>query len=123
MMELKLSKMNHFFNEKICICEQRKKDLQADDRMDEAVFEKVKLNVYDIFRTILSVSIKSCENNPEKVEHFFMLKTEQIPVNWITAYEKAEQNHDIIKMQIEKIKLDTIGEIKEKFRSIWEGKE
>lgn len=120
MIEQRLLKLNHYFDEQIWLCGQRNKDLLADDRIDEAVFEKIKENVYDIFRTIVSVAAKTCKNDPEGIKQFFILKAQQIPANWATAYEKAKQNHDIIKMQTEKIKLDTIDEIQEKFISVWE---
>lgn len=123
MIEQKMSKLNSYFEEQIAMCDQRNKELIADDRTDEANFEKVKANVYDIFRTILSVAVKTSKGDPDAVRHFFVQKTEQIPSSWVTAYEKAKQHNDAVKMRLEQIKLDTIGEIKENFAKIWEGVE
>ncbi len=123
MIEQKVSRLNSYFDEKITICGQRNKELLADERIDEATFEKVKANVYDIFRTILSVAGKTCKGDPEAIRRFYMQKTEQIPSNWVAAYDKAKQHNDAVKMQIEQIKLDTIGEIKDSFAEIWEGAE
>ena len=95
----------------------------ADDRGDEAVFEKVRANVYDIFRTILSVAVKTCDGVEEAVRRFFLQRAEQIPSGWAASYEKAKQHDDPVKMQIEQIKLDTVGEIKEYFVRVWEGAE
>lgn len=123
MIDQKVSKLNTYFDRQISLCQQRNKALLVDDRMDEADFEKIRANVYDIFRTILSVAAQSAKNEPEKIRQIFALKTEQIPSNWSMAYEKAKQHDDAVKMKIEQIKLDTIREIKTAFIQIWEGEE
>lgn len=121
MIEQNVSKLNCYFEEQIAMCGQRTEELLADARTDEANFEKIKANVYDIFRTILSVAVKSSKGDPVTVRRFFLQKTEQIPSNWMAAFEAAKQHNDVIKMQIEQIKLDTIHEIEETFANIWEG--
>lgn len=123
MIEEKVSKLNSYFEEQIAICGRRNKELLDDERTDEANFEKVKGNVYDIFRTILSVAVKTSQGDSNAVQHFFVQKAQQIPSSWVTSYDKAKQHNDMVKMQIEQIKLDAIGEIKEKFAKIWEGAE
>lgn len=120
MIEQKISKLNRYFEEQIAMCSQRNKELIADDRTDEATFEKVKANVYDIFRTILSVAIKNNKGDFDAVRIFFVEKTEQIPSSWVDSYEKAKQHNDVVKMSVEQIKLDTISEIKEYFEKVWE---
>lgn len=88
-----------------------------------ATFEMVKANVYDIFRAILSVAVKTCKGDPDAVQRFFVQKAEQIPSSWSAAYDKAKQHNDAVKMCLEQVKLDAIGEIKENFAKIWEGVE
>ncbi len=123
MIEQKVRKLNDYFDRQISLCEQCNIKLLADDRMDEAAFEKVKANIYDVFRTIFSVAVQNGKGDSEAVKSFFILKTEQIPSNWATAYNKAKQYDDAVKMQIEQIKLDTVGEIKKMFETVWEGEE
>ena len=123
MIEQKASRLNDYFDAQISLCEQRGKKLLADDRTDEANFEKVKANIYDIFRTIFSAGAKSCKDDSEAVKRFFMLKIQQIPTTWTEAYNKAKQHNDGVKMRIEQIKLDTAGEIRETFAEIWEEEE
>ena len=123
MIEQKASRLNDYFDAQISLCEQRGKKLLADDRTDEANFEKVKANIYDVFRTIFSVAVQNGKGDSEAVKSFFILKTEQIPSNWATAYNKAKQYDDAVKMQIEQIKLDTVGEIKKMFETVWEEEE
>lgn len=120
MTEQRTEKLNRYFDGEISVCEQRNKQLLADDRRDEAAFEKVKANVYAIFRTILSVAVKTGKGDSEAVRHFFLLKIQQIPSNWAASYEQAKLHDDMVKMQIEQIKLDTINNIKEMFTVIWD---
>lgn len=120
-MEQKIRRMNDYFEKQITLCTQQSKALLADERIDESNFEKIKTNVYDIFRTVLDVAGKTGKGDPEAVQQFFFQKTEQIPKNWAASYENAKAHGDTSKMQLEQIKLDTIGEIRRTFLQIWEG--
>lgn len=119
-MEQKISDLNCYFAQQIAICGQRGQALQADDRADEAIFEKVKANVYDIFRTVFSVAVQTCKEDPDAVQRFFALRLEQIPTSWAAALEEAKRHDDAVKMRLEQIKLDTVGAIRENFAKIWE---
>ena len=116
----KTTKLNTYFDKQITACSLRGQRLQNDNRGDEATFEKIKANVYDIFRTILSVAVDIGKGDPAAVQRFFLQKAEQIPASWVAAYDKAKQHDDVIKMQIEQTKLDTISEIKAYFTQIME---
>ena len=110
-----------YLDEQIAACKQRSQLLTKDDRADEGDLEKIRANIYGIFKTILSAAEKiHGEDDPAK-RGFFRQKAEQIPASWAASYEKAEQHGDLEKMQIERIKLDTIREIKEMYMKIWEG--
>lgn len=121
-MEQRISRLNNYFDRQIAFCQQRRQELLADDRADEAVFEKIQANVYDIFRTVLGATAKACRNDPDKTKQDFLVKVQQISLNWRTAYEKAQQHDDAVQMKIEQIKLDATHEIEKAFTNIWEGK-
>lgn len=118
-MKEKQSKFQNFFEEQITLCEQRYSQLLADGRGDEATFEKIKGNIYDIFRTVLSVAVKTCADDAEAVGGFFRLRIEQIPSSWELAYEKAKEHNDVNRMHLEQTKLDVVRQIKEQFTEIW----
>lgn len=120
-MNEKQSKFQDFFEEQIALCEQRSNRLLADGRGDEATFEKIKGNIYDIFRTVLTVAVKTCTDDTETVGEFFRLRIEQIPLSWEQSYEKAKTHNDVSKMHLEQTKLDVVQQIKEEFTRIWEG--
>lgn len=119
-MDEQQQKFESYLDEQIAACKQRSRLLAEDDRMDEGNFEKVRTNVYEIFKTILSVAERICGKDDLAKKHFFLQKAEQIPMSWTTSYEKAKQNGDVEKMHIESIKLDTIREIKDMCMQIWE---
>lgn len=110
-----------YFDKKISICNQHKDMLIIDAREDEAAFEKIRANVYDIFKTIFTTAIKvSGENDTDAVKSFFLKKIGQIPQNWREARGKAEQFDDVERIQVEQIKLETAKEIQNAFEHIWE---
>lgn len=121
MMEHKVSQLDCYLQEQAASCTRRKETLLAEERPDEAVFEQVKGNIYDIFRSVLSVTAEKYGDDAQAGKEFFRLKLEQIPSNWQTSYEKAKEHGDTVKMQLESIKLAAAGDIKESFARIWEG--
>lgn len=121
-MEKKAEQMRTWFDGQIAAYTSRQKELLADDRPDEAAFEKIRANVYDIFRTVLSVGVQNSGGREEAAKAFFLEKLRQIPSAWMASYNQASQNHDGKKMYIEQLKMDTAQEIRLKFSEIWEEK-
>lgn len=111
-MEPWMERMNAWLSGEIALCEERRAALAADAREDEAVFEKIRANVYGIFRTILFAAQHACENG-ENAQRFCEDKLEQIPEKWTAAYEEAKRHGDISRMVMESIKLDTARKIRE----------
>ena len=118
-MKAKIETMNRFFDEQIAACAARSQALLADDRADESNFEKIRANVYDIFRTVLSVAITTGKSDAEAARRFFLQRAEAVPASWRASLEKANRHGDAAKAQIELIKLDTLAKIKDKFSEVW----
>ena len=70
-MEAQPERFAAWLDDQIAACQARQKSLLSDDRGDEAVFEKVRTNVYDICRTLLAVAARTCEG--EAAGRFFLL--------------------------------------------------
>ena len=100
--------MQNYFDAQIAVCQEREAVLAADDRKDEAVFEKIRANVYDIFRTVWKLN---------RGDAFFQEKLNTIPQNWQTAYEKAREHGDTAAMALENIKLETVKEIQQRWEA------
>ena len=100
-------------------CVLRAQELTADDRADEAKFEKIRANVFEIFGTVLSAGQKTVGNDTAALA-FLSGKLEQIPANWAAACDKAEQYGDEKALHIERLKLDAVREIREKLTELME---
>lgn len=109
-----------FLQEQIALCHSREEALRHDGREDEAVFQKIRSNIYDIFHTVLSAGVRVCEDDAAALGEFFRQRIQQIPQSWESAREKASAYGDSEKMHLEQLKLDTARQIRDKFESIWE---
>lgn len=120
MNDMKRENTVSYFADRIAQHRKLVQELTSDDRADEAVFAKVKMNVYDIFNTIFSVAVKTSGQDDQKIVQFFLLRIQQIPQSWRTALTNAEQHGETEKAHIERIKLDVVAEIQKEFERIWE---
>ena len=120
-MKQKIETFTAYLDDAIAGCAEQEKALVADERKDEAVFEKIRANVYNIFRTVFSVAVQNCGEDADKVRKRFMKQIDHIPASWNASYETAKQHNDTAKVQIEEIKLAVVQEIKTEFTKIWEG--
>lgn len=96
---------------RIAACRERAGKLEKDLRKDEAVFEKVRENVYDIFKTVLNVAGKQHGDDEEAIRSFFASRLGQIPSSWRQSLEAARQHGDTQKAWMEEIKLAVIDDI------------
>lgn len=121
-MNEKLKKLNEYFDAEMSKCHENIKLLSDDDRTDEANFEKIRCNVYEIFKTVFGVAIKGKEAEPDKAKDFFLSRLETIPSNWQVAYELAQKHSDDFAMHREALKLETVEKIRNEFYAVWEAK-
>lgn len=85
--------------------------LRADGRGDEANFETVRANVYEIFHTVLGVAARTGQGDAHRERSFFESRLAQIPQPWRASLERAQAHGDEQKAYIERIKLDALEEI------------
>lgn len=109
-----------YFSQTISFFQNQALELASDDRTDEAVFARVQMNVYDIFRTVFSVALKTAGEDDDQAVQFFMNKLNQIPQSWHTSLSDAERHGDTDKAHIERLKLEAVSQIRKKFEEIWE---
>lgn len=120
-MEEKKKAVEAYFKQSIERCNEQVALLNQQDRRDEASFEKVRSNIYDIFHTMFLFALRTSNQESEKaVAEIFYQKVDAIPNNWKVSYQKAVEHGDEAKRYIEEIKLQVVEEIKEKFHQIWE---
>ena len=119
-MKQKIETFAAYLDNSIARCSEQEKALVADERKDEAIFEKIRANVYNIFRSIFGVAVNTCGEDSDKVRAFLLKQIDHIPASWRASHEAAKQHNDSAKVQIEEIKLAVVQEIKVEFMKIWE---
>ena len=107
-----MQKLLVWFDEIIRDSQEKQKMLVDDQRKDEAVFEKMQENVYDIFRTVLNVALKQHGQDEVAVRSFFEARLQQIPAAWEQSLLLAQQHGNENKAHIEQIKLQALARIK-----------
>ncbi len=112
---MKMDNFMQFLEERIAKCKAQAEALERDHRKDEAVFEKVRENMYSIFRSVWKVAKEQCGSDEAARLQFFQIRLEQIPSSWAQSLEKAQQHGDEQKVLIERIKLEAIKEIASAF--------
>lgn len=99
---------------------------KADDRKDEADLEKIKVNIYEIFKTLFLSDIKQLDGKDigEIVDigiyGGFLLRFDNIPTNWKKSLDKAIEHGDTTKQVIEEHKLSVAKELKDRFLEMFE---
>ena len=119
-MEPKQDVFCFYLQQRAAACKAKSAALAKDDRGDEAVFQTIKANIYEVFRTVWGAALKHSGGCTEKARSFFAEKLEHIPRNWQDSLARATAQGDTERAHIEQIKLDTVDEIKQHFLTDWE---
>ena len=77
-------------------------------------------NVFGIFQAVLAAAEKACGGDEAAARAFVLERAEQIPERWRAAWEAASARGDGEAMHIERLKLDTAGEIRGRMLKCWE---
>ena len=81
--------------------------LQADGRKDDANFTKVRINIYDVCRTVS----KALMNRPDGGTAIIGERFERFREEWGAALEKAKQFDDIDRIAVEENKLAALEDV------------
>ena len=104
-----MESLHAYLTEQATLCKERAAALTADHRADEAVFEKIRANVFEIFTAVLSTARKQ----PDPMD-FFRRQLASIPANWEAALEKAKAHGDEARAHTELLKLEAVRAIRER---------
>lgn len=96
---------------------ERQAALNAEERKDEAVLEKIRENVFDIFRTVLLSSAKRTHSEEEQ-RAFFQANLNNIPRGWKIAYAQAQAHNDAVRLAQEQVKLDALAQIEAAWQAV-----
>ncbi len=93
--------------------------LMDDHRADEANFEKIRANIFQIIKTILTTAVVRRE--PEKrQEELLVYRLNLFHDTWNAALEKAQAHGDQLRVRQEQVKLEALEEIRKRFEQLRE---
>lgn len=104
-----MESLHAFLTAQADACKIRASALAEDDRRDEAVFEKIRGNVFEIFSAVCDAAAKQ----PQPMA-FFRSRLSSIPASWEAAYEKATAHGDDKRAHTELVKLEAVRVIRER---------
>lgn len=104
---------NEYIETKIRELSLKEKSFNENHQQDDAVFIKMKINVYNICKTVFDVFKKVKSEDSLCVE--FIGKLNEFEKTWSESYEKAKKFGDLKKIAAEEAKLEALAEIKTKF--------
>lgn len=123
--ELK-AKMHAYFREKKNEMQVRAREYKDAGREQEAELEMGRLDVYDIFGTMMEASALKVTMNPkyaseDKVKAFtreYLMTFITQPAEWRMNYSKAKERGEQEEMKREELRLATVQEIRDYFVKI-----
>ena len=92
--------------------------LIADNRRDEANFEKIRTNIFQIVKTMLQASARISQEESERVG-FLEAKLALFQETWEGYLRKAKEHGDDLKIVQEQTRLEALAEIRDTFQKIW----
>lgn len=92
--------------------------LIADNRRDEANFEKIRTNIFQIVKTIFQASVRVSQEESERVG-FLDTKLTLFQETWESYLTEAKEHGDDLKIVQEQTRLEALAEIRDTFQKIW----
>lgn len=106
-----------YLEEKIAELKKEAENLDKSYRQDDAIFVKIKINVYDVCKTVFTVFKKV---KPESsLYNEYIKKLEEFERDWSASAERAKEFGDMKKFAAEESKLSALADIREKFIECW----
>lgn len=92
-------------------------ELEKNYRQDDAVFVKIRINVYDVCKTVFGVFKKVKSEDSLCAE--YIRKLDEFEKTWSDSLEKAKEFGDLKKIAAEEEKLFALADVRKKFAEIY----
>ncbi len=103
-----------YLTQKIGVCRDQIVALEKDGRKDEADFAKVRLNIYDVCRTVTNALVARPGAGPEAVK----AQLERFRREWNAALDKAREHGDTRNTVVGETKLEALEDVMEHFAEV-----
>ncbi len=104
-------RLMRYLTEQSAACLAKQQALAADERRDEAAFEQIRANIFEVFRTVLTTAQNTCGDDAA-IQTFFVQRLAQIPGAWTNALNEARAHHDTHQQHLQHVKLGVVQEIR-----------
>ncbi|MDF2589281.1 MAG: hypothetical protein K0S41_3122 [Anaerocolumna sp.] len=112
----------NYLDDKLQVSNKIITNLNVDGKNDEANLEKIRYNVYGIFKTLLLATEKKIQGKSklasEIADEFhkeYLATFDKIPTNWTQNFNKAKEHGNTTEMITEEIKLAVVDELRESY--------
>ena len=102
-----------YLETKIAELKKEATELEKNYRQDDAVFVKIRINVYDVCKTVFGVFKKT--KMQDDLYNEYINKLDEFERIWSSSAENAKKFGDSKKIAAEEAKLFVLAEIKKKF--------
>ena len=108
-----------YLDQRTSVIDGKISQLIRDNRRDDANFEKIRVNIYQIFKTVFQTSLRISTEEEKQLE-FFKARLKDFEKTWKTALDKATEHNDTTRILQEQLKLQVLNEVRNTFEGIWE---
>lgn len=112
----------NYLDDKLQVSNKIITNLNVDGKNDEANLEKIRYNIYGIFKTLLLATEKKIQGKSklasEIADEFhkeYLATFDKIPTNWTQNFNKAKEHGNTTEMITEEIKLAVVDELRERY--------
>ena len=106
-----MEKFLEYLNAQIEACKAEIAALEAAGRQDDAVFAKVRLNIYDVCKTVTGVHLKPTGGGVSAITAML----ERFRTQWGEALQKAKDHGDAKNIAVEETKLAALADVIARF--------
>lgn len=93
--------------------------LNQDHRSDEANFEKIRANIFQVIKTVF-LAYQKTPRTGQELQAFMDVKLTMFQETWTDSLNKAREHNDEKRVLQEQVKLEAMKEIRQKFDQLRE---
>lgn len=107
-----------YLDKQTSVTEDKITQLIRDNRGDDANFEKIRANIFQMLKTVFQASLRTSADEGEQLK-FFDARLKMIEEVWQTALTKASEHNNAARILQEQVKLEVMRSVRDTFEGIW----
>lgn len=119
MNKTKAEAFTRFLDDRTAHIQERVMQLNQDHRNDEANFEKIRANIFQVIKTVF-LAYQKTPRAERELRTLMDAKLTLFERTWTDSMAKAKEHSDEKRVLQEQVKLEAVKEIRQKFEELWE---